>query len=42
MTQPNAVNDQRETGLYELSNVSRLKLLATHAPETMKAFVAFD
>jgi AhpD family alkylhydroperoxidase len=42
MTQPNAVNDQRETGLYELSNVSRLKLLVTHAPEAMKAFVAFD
>jgi AhpD family alkylhydroperoxidase len=42
MTQSNAVNDQRETGLYELSNVSRLKLLAAHAPEAMQAFVAFD
>ena len=42
MTQPNAANDQRETGLYELSNVSKLKLLASHVPEAMKAFVAFD
>lgn len=42
MTQPNAGNDQRETSLYELSNVSKLKLLASHAPEAMQAFVAFD
>jgi AhpD family alkylhydroperoxidase len=42
MTQQNAGNDQRETGLYELSDVRKLKLLASHAPEAMQAFVAFD
>ena len=42
MTQPNAVKDQRETSLYDRSNMSRLKMLNTHAPEAMQAFVAFD
>ena len=42
MTQPNAVKDQRETGLYDMNNMSKLKVLATHAPEAMQAFVAFD
>ena len=42
MTQPNAVKDQRETSLYDMSHMSRLKMLNTHAPEAMQAFVAFD
>jgi len=41
MTQLNH-NCQQEPGLYEMSNVNKLKLLATHAPEAMQAFVAFD
>jgi AhpD family alkylhydroperoxidase len=41
MTQLNR-NSQQEPGLYEMSNVNKLKLLATHAPEAMQAFVAFD
>jgi len=42
MTQPNAVKDQREPSLYDMSHMSKLKVLATHAPEAMQAFVAFD
>jgi AhpD family alkylhydroperoxidase len=42
MTQPNAANEQREQGLYDMSNMSKLKVLAAHAPEAMQAFVAFD
>jgi AhpD family alkylhydroperoxidase len=41
MTQLNH-NGQQQPGLYEMSNVNKLKLLATHAPEAMQAFVAFD
>ncbi|MBS0166881.1 MAG: hypothetical protein JSR29_12420 [Nitrospira sp.] len=41
MTQLNH-NSQQQTGLYEMSNVNRIKLLTTHAPEAMQAFVAFD
>lgn len=41
MTQLNH-NSQQQPGLYEMSNVDKLKLLATHAPEAMRAFVAFD
>jgi AhpD family alkylhydroperoxidase len=33
---------QQSTGLYEMSNVNKLKLLTRHAPEAMQAFVAFD
>lgn len=41
MTQLN--NDsQQQTGLYEMLNLNKLKLLTTHAPEAMQAFVAFD
>lgn len=42
MTQPNMINGQQETSLYEMSNVNKLKLLATLSPEAMEAFVAFD
>lgn len=42
MTQLNTVNGQQETSLYEMSNVSKLKLLATLSPVAMQAFVAFD
>ena len=28
--------------MYDLKNLSRMKHLETHAPEAMKAFVAFD
>jgi AhpD family alkylhydroperoxidase len=30
------------TGLYDLTNLGKMKDLGTHAPEAMKAFVAFD
>jgi hypothetical protein len=33
---------QRETGLYDMKNLSKMKHLEAHAPEAMKAFVAFD
>jgi AhpD family alkylhydroperoxidase len=33
---------RRETGLYDLNNLSKMKSLEAHAPEAMKAFVAFD
>ncbi len=42
MTQLNTLNGQQGVGLYQLGNVSKMKLLATHAPEAMRAYVAFD
>lgn len=35
-------NNQQQTSLYEMSNVTKLKLLTAHAPAAMQAFVAFD
>ncbi len=31
-----------KTSLYDITNLSKMKDLGTHAPEAMKAFVAFD
>ncbi|MBI3357957.1 MAG: carboxymuconolactone decarboxylase family protein [Nitrospirae bacterium] len=28
--------------MYDMNNVSKMKLLSIHAPEAMRAFVAFD
>ncbi len=33
---------EQATSLYDLANLSKMKDLATHAPEAMNAFVAFD
>jgi AhpD family alkylhydroperoxidase len=42
MTNTTATELQRETGLYDMMNLSKMKSLEEHAPEAMKAFVAFD
>ncbi|MEQ1654616.1 MAG: carboxymuconolactone decarboxylase family protein [Nitrospira sp.] len=42
MGQLNTLNGQQEAGLYEMKSLSKMKLLATHASEAMKVFVAFD
>jgi AhpD family alkylhydroperoxidase len=42
MTQATATETQQETGLYDIRNLEKMKTLGTHAPEAMKAFVAFD
>jgi AhpD family alkylhydroperoxidase len=41
MAQLNSMHDQ-QAALYDMSNVGKMKLLAIHAPEAMRAFVAFD
>ncbi len=35
-------NHHQEVVMYDLKNLSKMKNLETHAPEAMKAFVAFD
>jgi AhpD family alkylhydroperoxidase len=42
MTQATATEMDQKTGLYDITNLDKMKILATHAPEAMKAFVAFD
>ena len=42
MTNPTTTGIDQTTGLYAITNLDKMKALATHAPETMKAFVAFD
>ena len=42
MTNATTTERDQTTGLYDISNLDKMKALATHAPETMKAFVAFD
>ncbi len=32
----------QEVVMYDMKNLSKMKNLETHAPEAMKAFVAFD
>ena len=32
----------QKTSLYDITNLEKMKTLGTHAPEAMKAFVAFD
>jgi len=32
----------QEADMYEMTNLSKMKQLEAHAPEAMKAFVAFD
>ena len=32
----------QKTSLYDITNLDKMKTLGTHAPEAMKAFVAFD
>jgi AhpD family alkylhydroperoxidase len=42
MTNATATGLQQETGLYDMTNLGRMKSLTVHAPEAMNAFVAFD
>jgi AhpD family alkylhydroperoxidase len=42
VTNATATELQQETGLYDMTNLSRMKSLAIHAPEAMNAFVVFD
>lgn len=42
MMNATATELQQETGLYDITNLSRMKNLAVHAPEAMKALVVFD
>ncbi len=37
-----ASDRHQDVGLYDMRNLSRMKTLEAHAPEAMKAFVAFD
>jgi AhpD family alkylhydroperoxidase len=42
MTQATATETHQETALYDITNLDKMKSLAVHAPDAMKAFVAFD
>lgn len=42
MTTATVTESQRETGLYDMKNLEKMKLLRVHVPESMEAFVAFD
>jgi AhpD family alkylhydroperoxidase len=42
MTNATTTELQQETGLYDMTNLSKMKSLAVNAPEAMNAFVAFD
>lgn len=42
MTQATTPEMDQKTGLYDITNLDKMKTLATHAPEAMKAFVALD
>ena len=42
MTNATTTEMDQKTGLYDMTNLDKMKTLATHAPEAMKAFVAFD
>jgi AhpD family alkylhydroperoxidase len=37
-----ATNHHQEVIMYDLKNLSKMKILEANAPEAMKAFVAFD
>ena len=42
MTNATTTGMDQTTSLYDMTNLERMKDLGTHAPEAMKAFVAFD
>ena len=42
MTNATITEMDQKTGLYDITNLDKMKTLETHAPEAMKAFVAFD
>ena len=42
MANLSAPNLHQEVGMYNVKNLDKMKPLGVHAPETMKAFVAFD
>jgi len=42
MTNATTTEMDQTTGLYDMTNLEKMKDLWTHAPEAMKAFVAFD
>ena len=42
MTNATTTEIEQNTSLYDITNLEKMKTLGTHAPEAMKAFVAFD
>ena len=42
MTNAATTEIDQKTGLYDITNLDKMKDLGTHAPEAMKAVVAFD
>lgn len=42
MANLSAPNLHQEVGMYDVKNLDKMKTLGVHAPEAMKAFVAFD
>lgn len=42
MKNSTALDQHQDLGLYDLANLGKMKTLAVHAPDAMKAFVAFD
>ena len=38
MTNATTTDMDQKTGLYDITNLDKMKTLATHAPEGMKAF----
>ena len=42
MTNATTTEMDQTTSLYDMTNLEKMKDLGTHAPEAMKAFVAFD
>lgn len=42
MTNATTTEIDQKTSLYDITNLDKMKTLATYAPEAMKAFVAFD
>ncbi len=42
MAYRSTVDQQQSFAMYDMANLSKMKTLAAHAPESMAAFVAFD
>ncbi len=42
MTSATTTEMDEKASLYDITNLDKMKTLATHAPEGMKAYVAFD
>jgi alkylhydroperoxidase family enzyme len=42
MANATAIELDQKTSLYDITNLEKMKTLGTHAPEAMRAFVAFD